>query len=150
MNLPTAGYASRTALAPSGSARWSCRRELISSLANTLPRWYWTVRGLRTSWAAISGLGSAVTASMVAAENSVAAQGRKLTGGAIDVTGDTLTAIKGGQLAFALNQQPFAQGYLPVIYLYQYLKYGVTAGMSDIFTGPAVVNAQNVNSQQGA
>jgi hypothetical protein len=26
------------------------------SLAKMLPRWYWTVRGLRNSWAPISGL----------------------------------------------------------------------------------------------
>src|SRR6516164_488098 len=39
-----------------GSARWSCRRELISSLVNTLRRCHSTVRGLRNSWAAISGL----------------------------------------------------------------------------------------------
>jgi len=38
------------------SARWSCRRELISSLVNTLRRCHSTVRGLRNSWAAISGL----------------------------------------------------------------------------------------------
>src|SRR5262249_3730268 len=38
------GYAIGPALAPSGSARWSCRRELISSLVNTLRRCHSTVR----------------------------------------------------------------------------------------------------------
>src|SRR6516225_8341411 len=50
------GYAIGPALAPSGSARWSCRRELISSLVNTLRRCHSTVRTERNSWAAISGL----------------------------------------------------------------------------------------------
>jgi hypothetical protein len=40
----------------SGSACRSWRREVILSLAKMLPRWYWIVRGLRNSWAAISGL----------------------------------------------------------------------------------------------
>ena len=50
------GYAIGPALAPSGSARWSCRRELISSFVNTLRRCHSTVRTDRNSWAAISGL----------------------------------------------------------------------------------------------
>ena len=51
-----AAYAMGAALAPSGNARWSCRRELISSLVKTLRRCHSTVRGDRNSWAAISGL----------------------------------------------------------------------------------------------
>ena len=50
------GYATGPTLAPSGSARWSCRRELISSLVNTLRRCHSTVRTDRNSWAAISRL----------------------------------------------------------------------------------------------
>ena len=42
-------------LAHSGSARSSWLRELMSSLVNTLRRWYSTVRGLMNSWAPISG-----------------------------------------------------------------------------------------------
>jgi len=48
-----AGYAVGAALAPSGSASWSCRRELISSLVKTLRRCHSTVRADRNSWAAI-------------------------------------------------------------------------------------------------
>ena len=57
------GHASRTALGPSGSARWSCRRELISSLVKTLPRWYWTVRALMNNRAPISGFDKPARAS---------------------------------------------------------------------------------------
>ena len=36
-------------------ARLSWPREVMSSLVKTLPKWYWTVRGLRNSREAISG-----------------------------------------------------------------------------------------------
>ena len=42
-------------LTPPGGTRPRCRRELMSSLVNTLCRWYSTVRGLMNSWAPISG-----------------------------------------------------------------------------------------------
>ena len=49
-----AGYANGPALALSDSACWSCRRELISSLAKTLLRCHSTVRADRNSWPPIS------------------------------------------------------------------------------------------------
>ena len=50
-----AGGQATTACPASGSAPRSSLRELMSSFANTLRRWYSTVRGLMNSWAPISG-----------------------------------------------------------------------------------------------
>ncbi len=44
-------------------ARLSWPREVMPSLVKTLPRWYWTVRGLRNSREAISGFDSPSAAS---------------------------------------------------------------------------------------
>jgi hypothetical protein len=49
------GHAIDPSRSLSGSACRSWRREVMSSLVKTLARWYSTVRGLRNSWAAISG-----------------------------------------------------------------------------------------------
>jgi simple sugar transport system substrate-binding protein len=48
---------------------------------------------------------------------------------------DTLQWIKEGKIAFETSQVPFNQGYLPVVFLYEYIKYGVLPGGP-----PGVVN----------
>src|SRR5215472_7142791 len=50
-----AGHAVGPSRPLTGSVCRSWRREVRSSLVKTLARWYSTVRGLRNSWAAISG-----------------------------------------------------------------------------------------------
>ncbi len=42
----------------------------------------------------------------------------KVAAGGFDLEPQTLTAIKAGQLAFTIDQSPYLQGFLPVIYLY--------------------------------
>ena len=44
----------------------------------------------------------------------------KIPAGGFDLTPGTLTAIKAGQLDFTINQDPYLQGFLPVLYLYLY------------------------------
>src|SRR5215469_9575881 len=46
-----------------GRTRWSWPRELMPNLANTLRRWYWTVRGLMNSRVLICGMDSPSQAS---------------------------------------------------------------------------------------
>ena len=46
---------------------------------------------------------------------------------------DTLPMIKEGKIAFTTSQVPFNQGYLPVEFLFSYIRYGVLPG------GPAAV-----------
>jgi hypothetical protein len=47
--IPASGYAIGASRSLSGSACASWWREVMSSLVKTLPRWYWTVCGLRNS-----------------------------------------------------------------------------------------------------
>jgi len=51
--------------------------------------------------------------------------------------------IEGGDVLFTIDQQPYLQGYLPVLWLYLYNKAGfLPAG--DVLTGPAVVDKSNI------
>ena len=52
-----------------------------------------------------------------AAIPAAAAAGRKFTIGTVDLSADAVQAIKDGKLAFAIDQQQFAQGYLSVTVL---------------------------------
>ena len=60
-----------------------------------------------------------------------------------DLSKEITQAIKDGVIQFAIDQQQYLQGYLPLIFLSQYIKYGVLPS-GDIPTGPALVTKDNV------
>lgn len=87
----------------------------------------------------------ATGAAMPAAE----AVGRSLTIGTVDLSGDAVTAIKDGKLAFAIDQQQYAQGYLSVTLLYLNLLNGhVLGGGQPMYTGPGFVTKDNADLVQ--
>jgi simple sugar transport system substrate-binding protein len=72
------------------------------------------------------------------------AVGRKITNGTVDLSGDAVKAIKDGTLAFAIDQQQYAQGYLPIVLLYLNKINGMElGGGKPIYTGPGFVTKDN-------
>ncbi len=70
--------------------------------------------------------------------------GRKdliLTG--YDIVAQSLAAIEDGRQAFTIDQQQFWRGYMPVLLLTHYIKYGLIEA-NYFLTGPTVVDASNV------
>ncbi|WP_349371708.1 sugar ABC transporter substrate-binding protein [Salinarimonas sp.] len=63
--------------------------------------------------------------------------------GTFDLSGEIAGAIKDGVIAFAIDQQPFLQGYLPVVILTNYARYGVLPS-GHINSGPGFITAQNI------
>ncbi|WP_394829789.1 sugar ABC transporter substrate-binding protein [Pendulispora albinea] len=62
-----------------------------------------------------------------------------------DVDGNVLASIEGGKILFAIDQQPFLQGYLPVVFLKLYRTNGATVGGGQpILTGPGFIDQSNV------
>ena len=53
-----------------------------------------------------------------------------------------LEAIRDGKMDFTIDQQPYLQGYLPVVFLTQNAKYGVTP-IGTIETGPLFITKEN-------
>jgi simple sugar transport system substrate-binding protein len=68
----------------------------------------------------------------------------KIPAGGFDLTPGTLTAIKNGQLNFTINQDPYLQGFLPVIYLYLFNLTGGLVLPPDTDTGLSFVTKDNV------
>jgi simple sugar transport system substrate-binding protein len=63
-----------------------------------------------------------------------------------DLSPDMLAGIKAGTVDFAIDQQQFLQGYLPIQILTYYNLYGLLpGGGAPIFTGPGFVTADNVD-----
>jgi simple sugar transport system substrate-binding protein len=56
-----------------------------------------------------------------------------------------LSRIKDGKQLFCTDQQPYLQGFLAVSQAYAYNAYGLLLPQSPVLTGPAVINADNVD-----
>ncbi|POF28534.1 sugar ABC transporter substrate-binding protein [Roseibium marinum] len=63
--------------------------------------------------------------------------------GTFDLSGEIAEGIKSGVIAFAIDQQPYLQGYLPVVILTNLARYGVVPGNS-INSGPGFVTKDNI------
>jgi len=63
--------------------------------------------------------------------------------GTFDLSEQIAAAIKSDVIAFAIDQQPFLQGYLPVVILTNLARYGVVPGNS-INSGPGFVTKDNI------
>jgi simple sugar transport system substrate-binding protein len=57
-----------------------------------------------------------------------------------DLSPDVLAAVRDGKLLFAVDQQPYLQGFLPVMLLAERARYGVFPGQGKLIpTGPNFV-----------
>jgi simple sugar transport system substrate-binding protein len=62
-----------------------------------------------------------------------------------DLSSDVLNAIKNGQMLFAIDQQQYLQGYLPIVLLTLYKTNLNTIANDVLQTGPGFVTSANVN-----
>ncbi|MFF7788339.1 substrate-binding domain-containing protein [Streptomyces sp. NPDC007991] len=65
-----------------------------------------------------------------------------------DLNKDLVKAVRGGEVQFAVDQQPYLQGYLAVDALWLYRTNGNTSGggTAPVLTGPAFVTRSNVSA----
>jgi simple sugar transport system substrate-binding protein len=70
--------------------------------------------------------------------------GLSIPAGGFDTTGQTVPNVQDGTLAFSIYQDPYLQGFLPVLYLYLYNISGGVLVPPDTDTGLSVVTKSNV------
>ncbi len=81
----------------------------------------------------------------------VSAQAAKAAGSSavvatFDLNGDVIKAIQSGTILFAVDQQQYEQGYLPIVMLKLYVDNGNTLGGGQpVLTGPGFVDKSNVD-----
>jgi simple sugar transport system substrate-binding protein len=74
----------------------------------------------------------------------LAETGLTLPNGGFDTVPQTLTNIAGGKTDFTIYQDPYLQGFLPVLYLYLYNISGGTLPPSDTDTGLSFITKSNL------
>jgi simple sugar transport system substrate-binding protein len=88
-------------------------------------------------------VGQLLNGPMLAARAALGARGTRMRWGSIDLGPEVVEALQKGRMQFALDQQQWLQGYLPVQFLAFYVRYGFTPPPY-IRTGPSVVTPQTI------
>jgi simple sugar transport system substrate-binding protein len=62
-----------------------------------------------------------------------------------DISLEVARALSQGQMSFAVDQQQWLQGYLPIIFLANYVRHGARPENELVLTGPSFVTPENVD-----
>ncbi|WFE60204.1 substrate-binding domain-containing protein [Micromonospora sp. WMMD712] len=85
----------------------------------------------------------------LAARDAIKSVGREVKLGTFDLSRDVLSAIEQGEVDFAVDQQPYLQGYLPIMCLNLFrTNANLVGGGSPVLTGPAFVDQSNAKDVQ--
>jgi simple sugar transport system substrate-binding protein len=83
----------------------------------------------------------------VAARDAVQGAGSSAKLATFDLSGDVVKAIQDGEIEFAVDQQQYLQGYLPVVFLTLYKTNANTVGGGQpVLTGPGYVTKDNAQT----
>jgi simple sugar transport system substrate-binding protein len=98
------------------------------------------------------GVDGLLTLATIAAEPALQAldeTGRagSVTLGTFDLSPEVLAAVRDGRMAFAIDQQQYLQGYLPVVLLTKYIETGAVPGGGEVIrTGPGFVTPETAEA----
>ncbi len=98
---------------------------------------------------AIFSLGSCCGPAMVAAREQLGDKAKSMHFATIDLGAPVIDALKNGSVDFAIDQQQFLEGYMPVVILANYLRYAISPFEDFYPTGPGLVTkdtAEKVNA----
>lgn len=80
----------------------------------------------------------------IAARDAISEAGVSPTLGTFDLSPDVLSALEAGEMIFAIDQQQYVQGYMPIVILALYNdNLNTVGGGNPVLTGPGFVTADN-------
>jgi len=86
----------------------------------------------------------ALNPDVATAAQSAVPSGTKL--GTFDLSPGVISAVQSGKILFAIDQQQYLQGYLPVVFAYLFVTNANTVGNGQpVLTGPGIVNKGNAS-----
>ena len=106
-----------------------------------------TVAAIQNKLIADTGIDGVMTLNptiAVAARDAIKAAGGSQKLATFDLSPDVLKALQTGEMLFAIDQQQYLQGYLPVVLLYLYkTNLNTVGGGLPVLTGPGFVDTSN-------
>jgi simple sugar transport system substrate-binding protein len=112
----------------------------VKDVAGTLK----AIQNKLTADKSIDGILALNTTIAIAARDAAKAAGSNAKIATFDLSPDVLTALQNGEMLFAIDQQQYLQGYLPVVFLYLYkTNLNTVGGGLPIYTGPGFVTKDN-------
>lgn len=93
---------------------------------------------------AVFAIGSTVIDPMLAVRADIGDQAKSIHWSSIDVTESIAPGIANGEVDFAIDQQPYLQGFLPVQVLALKLQYGLDPVTDHLLTGPIIVDRESI------
>jgi simple sugar transport system substrate-binding protein len=83
----------------------------------------------------------------IAARDAISGAGSSAKLATFDLSGDVIAGIKDGSILFAIDQQQYLQGYLPVVFLYLFkTNLNTVGGGLPVLTGPGFVDKSNADA----
>jgi simple sugar transport system substrate-binding protein len=70
--------------------------------------------------------------------------GGKVKAGGFDLTEQTQNLLKAGDIEFTIDQQPYLQGFIPVLQLFMYKVSGTLSGLAETDTGLKFLNKETI------
>jgi simple sugar transport system substrate-binding protein len=102
---------------------------------------YWVGHSSTKGMYAVDG-GSTESLAKVMQKYGLAAKGVKA--GGFDLTEQTQNLLKAGDIEFTIDQQPYLQGFLPVLQLFMYKVSGTLSGLAETDTGLKFLNKETI------
>lgn len=96
----------------------------------------------------VLGLSSSIGGEPAVAAVEGLEEARRVHVGSFDISDALLAAVADGKASFAIDQQPFLQGYLPVQFLVLHLRHAVMP-VANVSTGPKLVEAEEAARRLG-
>lgn len=83
----------------------------------------------------------------IAARDAIKETGSSAKLATFDLSGDVVDAIKAGEILWAIDQQQYLQGWLPITFLHLYtINKNTVGGGLPVLTGPGFVTAENADA----
>jgi simple sugar transport system substrate-binding protein len=103
-----------------------------------------TIRDQLTADTSIDGVLTLNPGVAISARDAIAEAGSDATLATFDLNGDVIEAIEAGEILFAVDQQQYLQGYLPISFLKLYSEnLNTVGGGQPVLTGPGFVTEDN-------
>ena len=112
----------------------------VAQEQSAIEAWYLSHKGAKGMYA-VDG-GSTESLAKVMQKLGLASKGVKA--GGFDLTEQTQKLLQEGNIEFTIDQQPYLQGFLPVLELFMYKVSGTLTGLSEANTGLKFVTKETV------